>query len=86
MLKKISLTFCILCVLVSSVYAKTETKSASGKAPGIALEDFNGQITMLGQLLAKNNIVLSFWSYDCVPCRKMVPVLDELEKEYAGGG
>jgi thiol-disulfide isomerase/thioredoxin len=48
------------------------------KAPGIALEDIDGQFTMLTSLLAKSNVIISFWSYDCVPCRKEMPELNQL--------
>jgi thiol-disulfide isomerase/thioredoxin len=53
-------------------------KSAGIKAPGIALEDTDGSITMLSSLLSKNNIILSFWSYDCAPCRKEMPELQKM--------
>jgi thiol-disulfide isomerase/thioredoxin len=78
MLKKVSLFLLILSVFISSAYAKSDAKASNGKAPGIALEDINGQITMLGQLLSKNNIIISFWSYDCVPCRKEMPELQKM--------
>jgi thiol-disulfide isomerase/thioredoxin len=48
------------------------------KAPGIALEDIKGNFTMLSSLLAANNVVISFWSYDCVPCRKEMPELQKM--------
>lgn len=50
------------------------------KAPGIALEDIDGQFTMMSSLLTKSNLILSFWSYDCVPCRKEMPELAQLAK------
>ena len=50
------------------------------KAPGIALEDIDGQFTMLSSLLAKSNVIISFWSYDCVPCRKEMPELNQLSQ------
>ena len=53
----------------------------TNKAPGIALEDMNGDFTLLGSLLKKNNLLLSFWSYDCVPCRKEMPELFEMSKQ-----
>jgi thiol-disulfide isomerase/thioredoxin len=55
-----------------------EAKPVALKAPGIALEDINGNFTMLSTLLSGNNVVLSFWSYDCAPCRKEMPELQQM--------
>jgi thiol-disulfide isomerase/thioredoxin len=61
-------------VLGYNMSAGAQTK----KAPGIALEDIKGNFTMLSSLLAANNVVISFWSYDCVPCRKEMPELQKM--------
>ena len=77
-MKKILLVFTIFMLLVSTDGLDAKKKK---KAPGIALEDINGKFTMLSQLLKKSNVFLSFWSYDCVPCRKEMPELNKMAKE-----
>lgn len=77
-MKKLLVVMLVLCVFIpfqDSITAKDKD------APGIALEDTNGQFTMLSSLVANNNLVLSFWSYDCVPCRKEMPELAKLAQE-----
>ncbi len=64
-----------LCLLIPCAYAKEKEPL---KAPGIALEDSKGQFTMLSSILSQSNVVISFWSYDCVPCRKEMPELQKL--------
>jgi len=51
------------------------------KSPGIALEDTDGNFTTLSSILAESNAVISFWSYDCVPCRKEMPELQKLAEK-----
>jgi thiol-disulfide isomerase/thioredoxin len=63
---------------VTAIDEKISAKAQVKKAPGIALEDINGKFTMLSSLLSSNNIVISFWSYDCVPCRKEMPELQQM--------
>ncbi len=76
-MKKILLILTIFALLIPI----NDIDARSKKAPGIALEDTNGKFTMLSSLVGKSNIVISFWSYDCVPCRKEMPELQKLSKE-----
>ncbi len=72
------LTICTILLPAENIDAKKYKK-----APGIALEDTKGKFTMLSSLIKQSNIVVSFWSYDCVPCRKEMPELQELaNKKY----
>ncbi len=68
----------LLAVTILSLFFSVGNINAGVKAPGIALEDIDGQFTMMSSLLAKSNIIVSFWSYDCVPCRKEMPELAQL--------
>ncbi|MFH0974359.1 MAG: TlpA disulfide reductase family protein [Spirochaetota bacterium] len=68
----------LLAFLICSFYLITDAKQPLPKAPGIALEDTNGKITMLSSLLTGSNLVISFWSYDCLPCRKEMPELQQM--------
>jgi thiol-disulfide isomerase/thioredoxin len=73
-------TFLVLLVvfLICTFAIISNARQPLPKAPGIALEDINGKITMLSSLLSSNNLVISFWSYDCLPCRKEMPELQQM--------
>ncbi len=58
--------------------AAVDAKEGNKKAPGIALEDTTGKFTLLSSLLSRNNVVISFWSYDCAPCRREMPELQQM--------
>jgi thiol-disulfide isomerase/thioredoxin len=75
-MKKIFLL--IFTLLFSTFLITSNAKQPSAKAPGIALEDINGNFTMLSSLLNSSNVVISFWSYDCLPCRKEMPELQKM--------
>ena len=52
------------------------------RAPGISLENTKGEFIMLSQLLRRSNYIIAFWSTYCIPCKKELPELIEIEKEY----
>ncbi len=68
----------VFLLYVTLVGYKAGAEAQVKKAPGIALEDIKGNFTMLSSLLSANNVVISFWSYDCVPCRKEMPELQKM--------
>jgi thiol-disulfide isomerase/thioredoxin len=78
MKKSLTAITAFLLLSITVIGDKMNAEAQVKKAPGIALEDINGKFTMLSSLLAANNIVISFWSYDCVPCRKEMPELQQM--------
>ncbi|MBN2400999.1 MAG: TlpA family protein disulfide reductase [Spirochaetes bacterium] len=82
MKKTIAALTIIFTFSVTAISEKINAKAPVKKAPGIALEDTNGKFVMLSSLLSASNLVISFWSYDCPPCRKEMPELQQM----AGSG
>ncbi len=55
---------------------------AEAPAPTFALPDSSGQMVSLDDY--KGQVVLiNFWASWCAPCRKEMPLLDELQQRYA---
>jgi peroxiredoxin len=55
------------------------------RAPEFALRDMQGKYVSLTALRGKV-VVLNFWATWCPPCRKELPGLERLRREYAGRG
>jgi len=56
--------------------------AAGKKAPGFALMNNNGKFVYKSRL--NGNLIVSFWSSYCKPCKKEMPYLVEFEKKYGG--
>ena len=54
-------------------------------APDFALPSLKGQRVALSSLKGKV-VLIDFWAQWCEPCKKELPQLDRLAKEYAGKG
>jgi peroxiredoxin len=54
-------------------------------APEFSLQSLNGQTVSLSSLKGKV-VLIDFWAQWCEPCKKELPQLDKLAKEYAGKG
>jgi len=53
------------------------------KAPYIALQDGDGKLHQLDEKIKEANLViLTFFSKDCVECKKEVPVFNRINKAY----
>ena len=52
------------------------------KAPGFALFNRSDKLTTLSQLVKNKNVILSFWASYCVPCKREMPQLKEIENKY----
>ena len=83
----------VLCVyvvfLVSCGQPFVEATKASvgidvgNKAPNFSLKDLKGNSVNLKDFRGEKIVVLDFWRSDCPPCRKAIPELNRLQKDYA---
>lgn len=64
-----------------------DTRLLGHQAPSFSLKDRNGQEHSLASLLqGKNYLLIDFWASWCNPCRKGIPVMKGLVKQYAKEG
>jgi len=53
------------------------------KAADFSLEGMDGKIVKLSELLKTNKlVVVDFWASWCVPCKKALPKLNEIDEKY----
>ena len=52
------------------------------KAPEFTLKDVNGKPVKLADYLGKNVVMLDFWATWCNVCKREMPVLEKVYKEY----
>jgi len=48
-----------------------------------ALRDVDGRLVRLSELLERGPVLVSFWATFCEPCKKEIPHLFEIEREFA---
>ena len=56
-----------------------------GPAPDINLSLLDGRQISLGELLGKP-VLITFWATSCLSCKKEIPHLIELHRDFASGG
>ena len=59
--------------------------SIGSEAQEIALENASGEIISLNSLRGKV-VLLDFWASWCGPCRKSLPILNEIRSQYSSQG
>jgi peroxiredoxin len=55
------------------------------RAPDFALQTLTGETIRLSELIGRP-VVISYWATWCNPCKKELPVLDQLSSEYQSQG
>jgi peroxiredoxin len=74
-------------VKVLTSLAETLDKTAVGqKAPDFTAYDVDGKSVKLSDYLGKGLVLIDFWASWCPPCRKEIPHLQELYKQYHAKG
>ena len=58
------------------------SSAAAENAPRFTLFNEKDNLVKLSTLLEKTNIIVSFWASYCVPCKREIPQLVEIEKKY----
>jgi cytochrome c biogenesis protein CcmG, thiol:disulfide interchange protein DsbE len=57
--------------------------AARADTADFALRDLDGKLVKLADLLENGPVLISFWATYCEPCKKEIPHLIEIEKEFA---
>lgn len=70
----------LLCILIIADVMPLHARNAAR----FALFDTEGKLVTLSSLMKEKPVVLSFFASYCVPCKREVPALVELEKRYPG--
>ena len=66
--------------------AESETSSLAGKAaPSLSVKSLAGETFDLANLKGKI-VLLEFWATWCGPCRKEMPIVDKIHKEFKDSG
>ena len=83
---KITLWIIMAATLILFNYSVSFAQVEEGQtAPGFSLKNLKGETVSLNDFKGKI-VVLDFWATWCLPCRKSLPELAELEKKYRDKG
>ena len=85
-MSKISRVLIVLAVLiaVAVVLVAKQGRKPSDAGPAPRVGDARGSTAATGDVSGEMPRLLDLGSVTCTPCKMMAPILDELEREYAG--
>lgn len=78
---KLLITFILFSIPVISI-AEPNNHLIGSKAPAFVLPDLNGHQYSLSQWKNKF-IVLNFWATWCAPCKKEIPLFNEIQEDFS---
>ncbi len=75
-----------VCLVPAAGHAELEGMKikVGDKAPDFTLKDTAGKPLALSSLIGKKIIMLDFWATWCNVCKREMPVLEKVYKEYKG--
>jgi len=75
--------FILICLVAISFTGNSYSKPGVKQAPKFAIFDLQDKLVTMTTLTKSNNLIISFWASYCVPCKREIPQLVELEKKYS---
>jgi len=75
------LSLLLACFLSFAVVPYADAASIKGQAPNFTLKSLGGKNLKLSEM-AGNVVLINFWASWCGPCRKEMPLLNDLYKKY----
>ena len=75
-----------LAALVAGILVMSTPAAIAGNAPDFKLKDLDGRWFRLNDHVGQGVIYVNFWATWCVPCRREMPHLEELWKEFGDEG
>jgi thiol-disulfide isomerase/thioredoxin len=71
-------------IMLSAILVLLSVTLADAKpAPKFALFNADGKLVTSSALFGKGNTIVSFWATYCVPCKKEIPQLIEIQRKHA---
>ena len=73
-------------LLFALVFMLLATTASAGQPPDFRLQDLDGAWFTLSEHLGSDVVYVTFWATWCVPCRREMPHLEELQREFGDAG
>ncbi|HCC32696.1 MAG TPA: TlpA family protein disulfide reductase, partial [Clostridiales bacterium] len=76
----------VLVVLTVALLSGCRPGPANDRAPDFRLPNLAGEQVSLRRMLQDGPVLVNFWATWCPPCKRKLPELEELHREFAGRG
>src|SRR5688572_4248711 len=78
-------SFALIAAVLMLTGAFSQASEVGERFPDFTLKDLNGRTVSWTQFQGKV-VVLNLWMTTCPPCKKEMPMLQQLQSKYAGKG